>query len=89
MLIVFVSPFTGSTSPSSLALMQVRTKVIRDRRAVWIAVGGSALYTRLVDADTAVARAAIVGDGVRVLKFSDPLGRLRGINNATIFPNNR
>jgi competence protein ComEC len=63
-------------------LMLVGTRAVGKRRAVWIAIGGIALYTLLVGADAAVVRAAIMG-GLFVLALY--LGRQTEVRTSLIF----
>ncbi len=63
-------------------LMLVGTRALGKRRAVWIAIGGIALYTLLVGADAAVVRAAIMG-GLFVLALY--LGRQTEVRTSLIF----
>jgi competence protein ComEC len=62
--------------------MLVGTKAVGKRRAVWVAIGGIALYTLLVGADAAVVRAAIMG-GLFVLALY--LGRQAEVRTSLIF----
>jgi competence protein ComEC len=63
-------------------LMLVGTKAVGRRRAVWIAIGGIALYTILVGADAAVVRAAVMG-GLFVLALY--LGRQAEVRTSLVF----
>jgi competence protein ComEC len=63
-------------------LMRVGTRALGRRRAVWIAIGGIALYTVLVGADAAVVRAAIMG-GLYVIALR--LGRQAEVRTSLVF----
>ena len=63
-------------------LMLVGARAVGRRRAVWVAIGGIALYPLLVGADAAVLRAAIMG-GLFVLALY--LGRQTEVRTSLIF----